>query len=37
MALFQYTALTDAGEKITGALEAESEAMALRLLGEKRL
>ena len=37
MALFQYTALTDAGEKISGALEAESEAMALRLLGEKRL
>ena len=37
MALFQYTALTDAGEKINGALEAESEAMVLRLLGEKRL
>ncbi len=34
---FQYTALNEAGEKITGALEAESEAAVLRLLGERRL
>jgi general secretion pathway protein F/type IV pilus assembly protein PilC len=34
---FQYTALTEAGQKISGALEADSEAAALRLLEEKKL
>ena len=34
---FQYTALTEAGQKITGALEADSEAAALRLLEERNL
>ena len=34
---FQYTALTEAGQKITGALEADSEAAALRLLEERKL
>jgi general secretion pathway protein F/type IV pilus assembly protein PilC len=37
MTRFQYTALNDSGETISGALEAESEAMLLRLLEEKRL
>jgi general secretion pathway protein F/type IV pilus assembly protein PilC len=37
MAQFQYTAMTEAGERITGAFEAESEAAVLRLLAEKRL
>jgi len=34
---YQYTARTEAGEKITGALEADTEAAVLRLLKEKRL
>jgi len=34
---FQYTAITEAGQKITGALEADSEAAALRLLEEQKL
>jgi type II secretory pathway component PulF len=34
---FQYTAVTEAGQKITGALEADSEAAALRLLEERKL
>jgi general secretion pathway protein F/type IV pilus assembly protein PilC len=34
---FQYTAITEAGQKITGALEADSEAGALRLLEERKL
>ncbi len=34
---FQYTALTEAGQKISGALEADSEAAALRLLEERNL
>ena len=34
---FQYTARTEAGQKISGALEAESEAAALRLLEERKL
>ena len=37
MTKFQYTARTDAGEKVTGLLEAESEAAVLRLLEEKKL
>src|SRR5439155_447411 len=34
---FQYTAMSEAGQRITGAMEAESEAAVLRLLEEKRL
>lgn len=34
---FQYSARTEAGEKVTGTLEAESEAAALRVLEDKRL
>ena len=37
MAQFQYTALTENGQKIAGLLEAESEAAVLRQLGEKKL
>jgi general secretion pathway protein F len=37
MSAFRYTAKTDAGEKITGMLEADSEAAVLRLLEEKNL
>jgi general secretion pathway protein F/type IV pilus assembly protein PilC len=37
MTQFQYNALTESGEKVSGVLEAESEAAVLRLLGEKRL
>ncbi|MBL9167897.1 MAG: type II secretion system F family protein [Verrucomicrobiales bacterium] len=37
MAQFQYTALTESGQKIAGLLEAESEAAVLRQLGEKKL
>jgi general secretion pathway protein F/type IV pilus assembly protein PilC len=37
MIRFRYTALTEGGERVTGALEAESEAAVLRLLEEKRL
>jgi general secretion pathway protein F len=37
MSAFRYTARTDAGEKITGTLEADSEAAVLRLLEEKNL
>lgn len=37
MAKFQYTARTEAGEKVSGAFEAETEAAVLRLLEEKRL
>jgi general secretion pathway protein F/type IV pilus assembly protein PilC len=34
---FQYIALNEAGQRINGALEAESEAAVLRVLEEKRL
>lgn len=34
---FQYTALTDAGQRVNGLLEAESEAAVLRVLEEKHL
>jgi general secretion pathway protein F/type IV pilus assembly protein PilC len=37
MPQFDYTAMTDAGARITGALEAESESAALRSLEERRL
>ena len=37
MIQFQYTALSEAGTKVAGSLEADNEAAALRLLGEKRL
>ena len=37
MPLFDYTAMTEGGGRITGALEADSEAVVLRLLEEKRL
>jgi len=37
MAQFQYTALTESGQKMAGLLEAESEAAVLRQLGEKKL
>ena len=34
---FQYVALTAGGQKVSGALEAESEAAVLRVLEEKNL
>lgn len=34
---FRYTALTEAGEKVSGVLEADSEAVVLRVLEEKHL
>ncbi|MBI1841036.1 MAG: type II secretion system F family protein [Verrucomicrobia bacterium] len=34
---FHYTALSETGQKVTGDLEAESEAAVLRVLGDKRL
>ena len=37
MVRFQYTALNETGQRVTGALEAESEAAVLRTLEEKRL
>jgi general secretion pathway protein F len=37
MTQYQYTAVTEAGQRVQGALEAESEAAALRALEEKRL
>jgi general secretion pathway protein F len=37
MAQYRYTALNTAGKQIAGALEAESESMALRLLEDKQL
>ena len=37
MTQFTYTAMTEAGVRVTGALEAESEAAAMRALEEKRL
>lgn len=37
MAQFNYTAMSEAGEKVSGALEAESHAAVVRLLEEKRL
>ena len=37
MTQFQYTAVTEAGQRVQGALEAESEAAVLRVLEEKRL
>ena len=37
MELFRYTARTSAGERVTGTIEAESEAAVLRLLEEKNL
>src|SRR4051812_36713332 len=37
MALFNYTAMTEAGQKISGALEADSHSAVVRALEEKRL
>ena len=37
MAKFQYTAMTEAGARSTGMLEAETEALALKILEERRL
>ncbi|MBM3875539.1 MAG: type II secretion system F family protein [Verrucomicrobia bacterium] len=37
MTRFQYTAVTEGGERVTGFLEAETEGAVLRLLEEKRL
>src|ERR1043165_505452 len=37
MAQFNYTAMTEAGEKISGALEADSHSAVVRALEEKRL
>ena len=37
MAQFDYTAMTEGGARVTGVLDAESEASALRTLEEKRL
>lgn len=37
MPQFQYIAMTEAGQKVTGALEAESEAAALRAIEDKKL
>jgi general secretion pathway protein F/type IV pilus assembly protein PilC len=37
MALFNYTAMTEAGQKISGALEAESHSAAVRAVEEKNL
>jgi general secretion pathway protein F/type IV pilus assembly protein PilC len=37
MTQFQYTAVNEAGERVSGAMEAESEASVLRVLEEKRL
>lgn len=37
MTQFQYTALSESGQKVSGSVEADSEAAALRLIGEKRL
>jgi general secretion pathway protein F len=37
MALFNYTAMTEAGQKISGALEADSQSAVVRALEEKNL
>lgn len=37
MALFNYTAMTEAGQKVTGALEGESQSAVVRALEEKNL
>ena len=37
MPQFQYTAMTEAGQKVTGAIEAETESAALRLIEERKL
>jgi len=37
MAQFQYTAMTEAGGRVSGVLEAESEAGAMRVLEDRRL
>ena len=37
MPQFQYTAMTDAGARVTGSLEADSQAAVLRTLEEKKL
>ena len=37
MTQFTYTAMTEAGERVSGALEAESEAAVMRALEDKRL
>ncbi|MGO8698294.1 MAG: type II secretion system F family protein [Limisphaerales bacterium] len=37
MPLFQYTAMTEAGARVTGALEADTESSVLRALAEKKL
>ena len=37
MPLFQYTAMTEAGVRVTGALEADTESSVLRALAEKKL
>ena len=34
---FQYSARTEGGQKVTGTLEAESEAAALRVLEDRKL
>ena len=37
MPQFQYIAMTEAGQKVTGSLEAETESAALRLIEERKL
>jgi general secretion pathway protein F/type IV pilus assembly protein PilC len=37
MPLFHYTAMTEAGARVTGALEADTESAVLRALAEKKL
>jgi len=37
MTQFQYTAVNEAGERVSGAMDAESEAAVLRVLEERRL
>ena len=37
MPQFTYTAMNESGARVTGALEADSEAAVLRVLEEKRL
>ncbi|MEY4199696.1 MAG: Type secretion system protein, partial [Verrucomicrobiota bacterium] len=37
MTQFTYTAMTEAGQRVSGSLEAESEAAAMRALEDKRL
>src|SRR5688500_3212597 len=37
MALFNYTAMTEAGQRVSGALEGESQSAVMRALEEKNL